>query len=66
MMNTQTTLTFKAQRGTLTYMQPDYSFRTVEGWFYLHGRTVVMRKIRGRNQFMLCAEEVVHDFTPHQ
>jgi hypothetical protein len=51
-----------AQRGTLTYMKPDFSFRTVEGWFYLNGGTVVMRKIRGRNHFNLCAESAVHDF----
>jgi hypothetical protein len=64
-MSTQNTLTFHAQRGTLTYMQPDYYFRTVEGWFYLNGRTVVMRKIGGRNHFNLCAESVVHDFQPY-
>lgn len=61
--NKITSLTpFGEQRGTLTYIQPDYTFRTVEGWFYLNGGTVVMRKIRGRNHFNLCAEAVVHDF----
>lgn len=55
-------LTHFAQRGTLTYMKPDYYFETIEGWFYLNGRTVVMRKIGGRNHFNLCDEAVVHDF----
>jgi hypothetical protein len=62
-MNTSTQLFNHEQRGVLTYMQPDYTFRTVEGWFYLNGRTVVMRKIGGRNHFQLCDEQVVHDFT---
>lgn len=62
-MNTSTQLFNHEQRGVLTYMKPDYTFRTVEGWFYLNGRTVVMRKIRGRNHFQLCDEQVVHDFT---
>jgi len=63
MKNNITSLTpYGEQRGTLTYMKPDYSFRTVDGWFYLNGGTVVMRKIRGRNHFNLCAESVVHDF----
>ena len=53
------------QRGTLTYIKDGYTFRTVEGWFYLNGGTVIMRKIRGRNQFALCAESVVYDFKPH-
>jgi hypothetical protein len=65
-MNTTDTITARtpadAQRGTLTYMKPDFSFRTVDGWFYLNGGTVIMRKIRGRNHFNLCAEAVVHDF----
>ena len=64
--NNITSLTpYGEQRGTLTYMKPDYSFRTVDGWFYLNGGTVVMRKIRGRNHFNLCAESVVHDFQPY-
>jgi hypothetical protein len=61
-MNTSHTLTNHAQRGTLTYMKPDYSFRTIEGWFYLNGSTVVMRKIGGRNESALCEESTVHDF----
>jgi len=63
-MNTST-LTYFEQRGTLTYMKHDYTFTTVEGWFYLNGHTVVMRKLRGRNHFQLCNEEVVYDFTPY-
>jgi len=61
-MNT-TSLTYFEQRGTLTYMKPDYSFRTIEGWFFINGNTVAMRKIRGRNQFQLCSADAVHDFT---
>ena len=63
-MNTNT-LTHFEQRGTLTYMKPDFYFTTVEGWFYLNNGTVVMRKIRGRNHFNLCAESVVNDFQPY-
>ncbi len=63
--NTSNTLTNFAQRGTLTYMKPDYSFRTIDGWFYLINGSVAMRKIGGRNHSMLCQESVVHDFTPY-
>jgi len=65
-MNTSTQLFNHEQRGVLTYMKPDYTFKTVEGWFYLNGRTVVMRKVRGRNRFMFCSEESVLDFKPYQ
>ena len=61
----KTTLTYFAQRGTLTYQNHDFTFTTIEGWFHLQGDTVVMRKIRGRNQFSLCREELVHDFMPY-
>lgn len=62
-MNTST-LTHFEQRGTLTYMKHDYTFKTVEGWFYLNGSTVVMRKVRGRNRFQFCNEQDVFDFKP--
>lgn len=58
-----------AQRGTLTYMKPDHSYKTVEGWFYLNGGGVIMRKIGGRNHFNLCAAVDVYDFVafdPHE
>jgi hypothetical protein len=61
-MKTTTPLAYFEQRGTLTYMKPDYTFKTIEGWFYLNGNTVVMRKIRGRNYSQLCAENVVYQF----
>jgi hypothetical protein len=64
-MNTSM-ITNYSQRGTLTYMKPDYTYRTVDGWFYMNGNTVVMRKIRGRNHFALCSESVVYDFKPYQ
>lgn len=63
-MNTSNTLTYFEQRGTLIYMKPDFSFKTIDGWFYLNGATVVMRKIRGRNRFQLCSETDVHNFKP--
>lgn len=64
-MNTTHTLTNFAQRGSLTYMTGNYEFKTVQGWFYLSGNTVVMRKIRGRNEYRFCSEELVHEFTPY-
>jgi hypothetical protein len=64
-MNTSTQLFNHEQRGTLAY-----SWRGMvcyaQGWFYLHGNTVVMRKVGGRNRFMFCSEESVLDFTPYQ
>ena len=60
-----TTLTNHAQRGTLTYIKPDYTFKTVDGWFYLNGSTVIMRKVRGRNNFCFCEMQKVYDFTLH-
>jgi hypothetical protein len=59
-------LNYIEQRGTITYMKPDYSFRTVEGWFALEGSTVVMRKVGGRNRSAFCAIDTVHDFVAHQ
>lgn len=64
-MNTSNTLTNHAQRGTLTYQNPDFTFTITEGWFHLQGNTVVMRKIRGRNQFQLCNITSVDEFTPY-
>lgn len=59
-------LTHFEQRATLTYMKPDFSYKTVEGWFYLNGNTVVMRKLRGRNRFNFCNASDVLVFTLHQ
>lgn len=51
------------QRGTLTYFyNKGMSNKTVEGWFYLNGGTVIMRKIGGRNHFNLCAAIDIFDF----
>jgi hypothetical protein len=55
-------LTHFEQRGTLVYMQPNYSYKTVTGSFYLEGNTVVMRKVRGRNRFQLCNVQDVYEF----
>lgn len=51
-------------RGTLTYIKGDYTHKTVEGWFNLHGNTVVMRKIRGRNRYAFITVNQVLDFVP--
>ena len=64
-MNTSNILTNHAQRGTLIYQNPDFTFTITEGWFHLQGNTVVMRKIRGRNQFQLCNITSVDEFTPY-
>jgi hypothetical protein len=63
-MNTPITTT--AQRGTLTYIKGDYTYKTIEGWFHHHGTTIVMRKIGGRNQFNFITTSQVLDFQPHQ
>lgn len=52
------------QRGTLAYSMCGMVCYA-QGWFYLNGSQVVMRKVGGRNRFNLCAESVVHDFTPY-
>jgi hypothetical protein len=64
-MNTTTGLTHFEQRGFITYMMYDYTFKTVEGWFSLNGGTVVMRKIRGRNSFFFCEADRVDSFEPY-
>jgi hypothetical protein len=63
--NTSFLLTYFEQRGTLTYMNYDYAFITVEGWFSINGSTVTMRKIRGRNSFFFCELNRVDNFIPH-
>lgn len=63
-MNT-TPLTTFAQRGTLTHMKPDYTYKIVTGWFYLQGHTVVMRKNKGRNEVAYCDIENVYEFVPN-
>lgn len=65
-MTTTTTLTTFEQRATLTYMKLDYTYKTIEGWFYLNGDTVVMRKIGGRNRFNFCNTNQVLDFQLHE
>ena len=64
-MNASTSLTAFEQRGTLAYTNRDFTYNEVEGWFYLQGNTVVMRRLRGRNRFALCRVALVLDFTPH-
>lgn len=53
------------RRGTLTYLAPDgIEVRTTRGWFMrsLDGRTVVARKIGGRNRWQFCGIESVIEF----
>jgi hypothetical protein len=59
-------LTYYWQRGSLTYMKSDYTYRTVEGWFYVDKNTVIARKKGGRNIFSLCSFDVVFDFKLHE
>ena len=59
-------LTTYEQRGTLTYIKSDYTPKIIEGWFYHHGDTVVMRKIGGRNRFQFITVSQIIDFEPHQ
>jgi len=68
MKTTQTTtaLTYFEQRGTLTYMKYNYTYVTLDGWFYLDHGTVIMRKIGGRNSFRRCEEVQVYDFKLHE
>jgi hypothetical protein len=64
-MTTTTALTNAQQRGTLCYMKSDYTYKTVEGWFFINDNyTVVMRKIGGRNRFSICTTYQVYDFVP--
>jgi hypothetical protein len=58
----KTTLTQIAQRGTLTYMRPNYEFCTRDGWFYIENNYVVMRKIGGRNWVRYCSVDSVYEF----
>ena len=59
-------LTKDPQRGTLIHMTYNYGWTKDEGWFHLHGNTVVRRKIGGRNNFALCSEAAVLDFYPYK
>jgi hypothetical protein len=59
-------LTNDPQRGSLIYMVDAPTWEKVEGWFYLHGNTVVRRKIGGRNTYAFCEEAAVLDFYPYK
>jgi len=59
-------LTPTAKRGTLIYMTYNYEWKKVEGWFYLHGNTINMRKIGGRNWYQFITAGQVIDFEPYQ
>ena len=59
-------LTATAKRGTLIYMTSNYDWKKVQGWFHLHGNTVVRRKIGGRNTYALCGSEMVMDFITYK
>ena len=54
------------QRGTLTYIKGDYTYKVIEGWFYRQGITINMRKIGGRNWYQFITAGQVIDFEPHQ
>jgi hypothetical protein len=47
-------------------MTYNYEWKKVEGWFHLHGNTIVRRKIGGRNTYALCGSEMVMDFVAHK
>jgi hypothetical protein len=64
--NMTTTLTTWGQRGTLTYIKADYTYRTIEGWFHLNGNTVVRRVVGGRNFCNLCETNQVFSFIPYE
>lgn len=61
-MNTTHQLTDFEQRGKLTYLTHDYSWKSVEGWFYLNKQGVIMRKVGGRNRYFFASIESVLDF----
>ena len=65
-MKTSSPLFNHEQRGTLTYSLKNGNLYYATGWFYLNGNNVVMRKIGGRNRFMLCGENCVISFKPYQ
>ena len=61
--NTKTGITNFEQRGTLTYIKSDYTYKSVQGWFFTNdNKTVVMRKIGGRNRFSVCTTDQVYIF----
>lgn len=67
-MNT-TLSQFIWQRGTLHYMDNNgYYPKQMQGWFTLttDGRTVLARKVRGRNVWQFASTEQVIDFWPHE
>lgn len=64
-MKTTAPLFYYEQRGTLAYSMRGMVCYA-QGWFYLNGNQVVMRKVGGRNRFMICSEQSVLDFTPYQ
>lgn len=60
-------LTEFEQRGYLTYVMPDHTYRTEAGWYKLqtsqYGHVVVVRrKIGGRNWSMDCLVSIVESF----
>lgn len=61
-------LTYAEQRGTLSYWAgfSRTELRTMPGHFALalDGRTVVARKVRGRNRWQLCNLDDVESFQP--
>jgi hypothetical protein len=68
-MNTTTLSQYNWQRGTLHYMAPDgYTTRQMQGWFMLStdGRTVIARKVRGRNVWQFASTEQVINFNPYE
>ena len=62
MSKTVNLLTACEQRGKLTFIKGDYTYQTVQGWFYRNGDTVIMRKIGGRNRYAFKSLTQILDF----
>lgn len=50
-------LTYLEQRATIQYTFDHIQFKRFSGWVRLEGNKVVVRRIRGRNQWHLCNVE---------
>lgn len=57
-------LTYAEQRGEITYIRPDGTFRVVPGHFMLEldGQGIIHRKVGGRNRYRFCSLDAVVQF----